>query len=196
MLKSSNENIKKQLQELEWELNNINIILEDKEGKPKWGSKEDGQVLVKEAIGLMGGNNENSQGSQIWRKIWKSKLIPKVAFFIWLVVKNKVLTMNTLMRRGFVMANRCNLCFQKEEDINHILIHCDYTMQIWDRLWREGKILFQKPHTSTGFIQAMDSEKEKGQPWIILIAHIWWQIWKQRNARIFENKLTEAEEVY
>ena len=36
----------------------------------------------------------------------------------------KVLTQNQLKRRGWILANRCFLCCDEEETINHILIHC------------------------------------------------------------------------
>lgn len=45
----------------------------------------------------------------------------------------------------------------------------------------------------------MDSkskDKVAKDSWVILIAHFWWQIWKERNSRIFEEEYTTKKVVY
>lgn len=39
-------------------------------------------------------------------------------------------------------------------------------------------------------------DRETEDSWVMLVAHIWWQVWKEINARIFEDEYTEAKEVY
>ena len=43
----------------------------------------------------------------------------------------KILTVDTLMKRGCPLVNRCILCKDSEESADHILIHCDRTRQLW-----------------------------------------------------------------
>jgi len=83
--------------------------------------------MVKEAIKLMNENHLREPESQIWRKIWRPKIILKVAFFVWLVVRNRLMTINNIKKRGIIMVNRCILCYHEEEDASHIFIHYDYT---------------------------------------------------------------------
>jgi hypothetical protein len=42
--------------------------------------------------------------------IWRSKAPPRVAFFAWTAIRNKILTLDNLRRRGMVVVNRCWLC--------------------------------------------------------------------------------------
>ncbi|RVX20320.1 putative ribonuclease H protein [Vitis vinifera] len=43
----------------------------------------------------------------------------------------RVLTLDRLQKRGWVMANRCFLCHKSEETIDHLLIHCEKTREVW-----------------------------------------------------------------
>jgi hypothetical protein len=42
-----------------------------------------------------------------WKSVWKSKAPPRVAFFVWMAVHSKILTLDNLGRRGLVVVNRC-----------------------------------------------------------------------------------------
>ncbi|RVW49024.1 hypothetical protein CK203_080960 [Vitis vinifera] len=55
--------------------------------------------------------------------------------FAWEASWGKVLTQDQLKRRGWNLANRCPLCCDEEETINHILIHCSKAKVLWDLLF-------------------------------------------------------------
>lgn len=44
------------------------------------------------------------------------------------------MTMDQLKRRGFFLANNCPLCGKDEENIEHLLIHCPISWDIWTSL--------------------------------------------------------------
>ena len=48
----------------------------------------------------------------------------KVSFFSWEACSRKVLTLDQLQRRGWKLVNRCALCKEEVESIDHILLHC------------------------------------------------------------------------
>ena len=54
--------------------------------------------------------------------IWNPIVPPKIGFFAWEASWGKVLTLNQLKRIG--VTNRCFLCEEEEESIDHLLIHC------------------------------------------------------------------------
>ena len=56
-------------------------------------------------------------------KIWLSSVPSKVAFFVWVVVETKSLTLDNLQRRGFTMPNWCVMC-KESESVDHLLLHC------------------------------------------------------------------------
>ena len=45
-------------------------------------------------------------------------------FFAWEASCDKVLTLDQPKRRGRSLANRCFLCENEEETIEHLLVHC------------------------------------------------------------------------
>ena len=70
-----------------------------------------------------------------WSIIWSPCVPTKVGFFAWEASLGKVLTQDQLKRRGWNLANRCPLCCDEEETINHILIHCSKAKVLWDLLF-------------------------------------------------------------
>ena len=66
------------------------------------------------------------------RSIWNPIIPPRLGFFAWEASWGRVLTLDQLQRRGRALANRCFLCEEKEEDINHLLLHCKKAKMLWD----------------------------------------------------------------
>jgi len=56
-----------------------------------------------------------------WRSIWKVKAPPCVAFFLWTAALDRILTVDTLRKKGFSLANWWCLCKKNEETTNHLL---------------------------------------------------------------------------
>ena len=68
------------------------------------------------------------------KEIWGSYAPLRTRFFAWEAVWGKFLTIDMLMKRGWSMVNRCNLCKDNEESADHILIHCGRTRELWTLL--------------------------------------------------------------
>ena len=49
---------------------------------------------------------------------------PKVGFFAWEATWGKALTLDQIQRRGWSLANKCFFCYNEEESIDLIFIHC------------------------------------------------------------------------
>ena len=65
------------------------------------------------------------------RLVWNPVVSPKIGFFAWEVSWGKVLTWDQLKHRGRALENRCFMCEEDEETIEHLLIHCKKA-KLWD----------------------------------------------------------------
>ena len=59
-----------------------------------------------------------------WLGVWKTGVQPKISLFTWEAIWGEILTCDQLQKRGFTLANRCHLCLEEEETMDHLLLHC------------------------------------------------------------------------
>ena len=113
---------------------------------------------------------------------------PKISFFTWEVVWEKILTIDQLQRRGIHLANRGYLCLQYEKLVDHLLLHCLKTHLLWELLFS----LFGTTWVMLGSV--MDSllcwrgsfEGEKGKKvWQAAPSYLLWAVWKAWNHIVF-----------
>jgi hypothetical protein len=64
----------------------------------------------------------------------------KVKLFCWLMFENKILTWDNLTKRGMIGPSRCALCGAKEESLNHLMVDCLFTKDIWNSILNELKL--------------------------------------------------------
>lgn len=53
----------------------------------------------------------------------------KANFSFWLAIQNKILTIENLHKRGFVIPNRCYLCESQLETSNHFFLCCSFAQR-------------------------------------------------------------------
>ena len=66
--------------------------------------------------------------------IWMSCAQPKISFFAWEASWGRVLTLDHLQKSGWALANKCFLCQKCGESIDHLLLHCERTREMWTLL--------------------------------------------------------------
>jgi hypothetical protein len=146
---------------------------------------------VKEAYHLQG-NNQHQDMEHIWSTIWNPNLWPKVSFFLWLTTQNRILTWDNLRKKGFIGPSMCTLCQQQEETMEHLLNRCPYSQVIWD----QGSQMMRRSNRNRDNIQdtlehwdsISFSNPILKRIWQLLPGFSLWQIWKERNRRIFHSK--------
>jgi hypothetical protein len=69
-----------------------------------------------------------------WKSVWKVKAPPHIAFFTWMAALGKILMIENIRKWDFALVNWCCLCKKSEETVNHLLIHCKFTSEIWHLL--------------------------------------------------------------
>ena len=154
-----------------------------------WNETKDGIFSVKSCFNSL---DHSSAVPFPWRIIWSTFVPTKVGFFAWEASWGKVLTQDQLKRRGWNLANRCPLCCDEEETINHILIHCSKAKVLWDLLFSlfgvNWVIPFSVRDTLLGW-HAPLKDKKHSKVWRAAPLCLFWMVWKERNRIVFENEV-------
>ena len=115
--------------------------------------------------------------------IWKCNIPLKLICFIWLCLENRINTWDNLIKRGWVGPNRCCLCRNEEESVNHLFSAFSFTGNIINCLC--GTLHRTMDWNETTFVGNLDlcfsSEKE----FLHLPLFISWYLWLTTNSVIF-----------
>lgn len=124
----------------------------------------------------------------------------KHRFFAWLLVQCKILTADKLQIRNWPCDPMCVLCDQVEETAVHLCWHCAYAKEVWVLVARWTDNLVSVPGDEDDLQQwwndsmSRASKHDRRRVSSILI-YTAWNIWKERNRRIFQNVSTTPDVV-
>ena len=96
-----------------------------------WGS----HIYSSQKFYALGFRNLQAPRSFTW--LWKSKCTPRIKFFGWLLLVDRLNTRNMLRRRHFHVdaGYSCVMCnLDLEEDIQHLFFHCPFATSCWRSL--------------------------------------------------------------
>lgn len=79
-----------------------------------------------------------------FKTLWKFKIPAKVKVFLWLVVRNSVLTKDVLHQRGWTGDRMCQFC-GANESITHLFSTCPPAWYIWNVAWCEFGFKYKTP---------------------------------------------------
>lgn len=79
----------------------------------------------------------DSSNKPPWANAWISGLTPKINIFLWLLLQDKILSLDNLAKKGQIIPNRCSLYKLNLESINHLFIHCPFSSKVWNLLTRD-----------------------------------------------------------
>ncbi|KAJ4763647.1 RNA-directed DNA polymerase (reverse transcriptase)-related family protein [Rhynchospora pubera] len=120
-----------------------------------------------------------------FKKIWNLKIPPRMVIFLWQLMQNRIATIDTLEKRGWMMPSICYLCKTSEESVQHLFNDCSFTRQTKHKLLAsccpDNLQLFSLP--TTMLLQektqlTMRKAKE-------LLAILLFLVWRERCQRIF-----------
>ena len=81
----------------------------------------------------------------LWKLVWNMPNVPKINFFIWTIMHQKLLPGENLIKRGFFGPYRCCFCQQSKESTTHILVECVFAQKVWALVLRGLPISFFFP---------------------------------------------------
>jgi hypothetical protein len=71
------------------------------------------------------------QSSFPWKSIWKVKVLPRMAFFVWTATLRKILTLDNLRKRNIIVMEWCYMCKISGESIDHLFLHYMVAIELW-----------------------------------------------------------------
>jgi len=71
------------------------------------------------------------QTSTKWYNVWNRDSLPKINFFIWTLVHDKILRGEKLMKRGFHGPFIYPICQNSPENISHLFLECSFARKFW-----------------------------------------------------------------
>ena len=109
-----------------------------------------------------------------------------------------MLTLDQLKRRGMAFANKCFMCEEEEETIDHLLIHCKITKMLWDLFWSIVGISWVFPHTILHTLLAWQGAtvgKKRKKIWLAAPLCLFWNLWRATNRLVFENEAPSVQRI-
>jgi len=126
-----------------------------------------------------------------WKKVWKTWAPRKCKTFVWLAIRNRCWTADRLQKRGLPYPNRCPLCDQEEETIQHILTSCVFARQFWFAILKPLNLDRLMPTRSVVFAdwwkkaeRRIQKQHRKGFNSLCILGA--WILWKHRNSCVFD----------
>lgn len=129
---------------------------------------------------------------QAWRLTWKCWAPRRVRFFHWLANLGRCWTADRLARRNLPHPQRCPLCDQAPETIQHLLLGCPFSRQVWYAILSWLRLSCLPPDNNATLHDWWLSARQntpkpmhKGLASSTLLVP--WMIWKHRNDCVFDD---------
>ncbi|XP_058211842.1 uncharacterized protein LOC131324029 [Rhododendron vialii] len=126
-------------------------------------------------------------------KIWNLKSPPRLKHVLWRIIRNAVSTKENLFARKCARSPICGLCGAKIETIEHVLLRCEWTKEVW----ANSGIEFPTPvnrevSVKKWFVSLLVEWGGQFSERMGLIGQICWAVWKQRNEWVFLQQMPNA----
>lgn len=174
---------------LDW--NNIKKYYDNIKDEIIWGLTKNGLFSIKSFYTAMKMQEASSMIGEIHKKIWHIKVPLTIRIFLWLLIRNSVLTKNYLKKRGWRKGNEtCQFC-DKKEAIQHLFFDWPMTRFTWNVVSCafDLKPMKNVQHTLGAWTQNCD--KVTKQLLLVAVAAVLWSTWKARNKVCFEQILPQ-----
>lgn len=122
-----------------------------------------------------------------WSQVWRVKVPQRICFFMWLALRNRLMTNANRVVRGFTDDPSCLVCGTNEETVDHILCRCPVAPVVWRKFPAMNDYeLFNKDINDRIDSNIYPRDTTRDEVWLIVFATTIWWLWKWRNSRCFE----------
>ncbi|XP_010684621.1 uncharacterized protein LOC104899181 [Beta vulgaris subsp. vulgaris] len=131
-----------------------------------------------------------------WDKlVWNRLTVPKHRFFMWLIMLDRLQTSARLCKYGISERANCLICDREEENQDHLIIQCKYSMAIWKMImkWLQINSNHYTTDGMTRWLQRCRASKFKRQVYIAIMAAGVYHIWLTRNEVLWDKKVVSVD---
>ncbi|XP_026399497.1 uncharacterized protein LOC113295375 [Papaver somniferum] len=163
-------------------------------GEILWNTTSKGQFSVKTTYDTLANDDFDPAHQHIFQFIWGQNLPPKICLFLWTLSHISFPTRDMLRRRRIEVAPTYLSC-NHHETVKHVFLHCSFAGTIWNHFKEKMKWNFTMPDDLFTMLLSWGNSQLHAQQLQILHMipiSIIWCIWKERNARAFQSKESNA----
>lgn len=157
----------------------------------KWRFAADGTYSAKSAYDMQFMGTVSSDTQTIIWTIWAP---PRIKFFLWLMLQNRIWTADRLQQRHWPNEYFCQLCLRNLETTDHLFTECPYARELWDKVIQrinQPTLLSLTRNENLSVSQwyrdllphGFDKSKASGTRSIAMLTI--WTLWNERNRRVF-----------
>jgi len=128
--------------------------------------------------------------------LWYKDVPLKVVLFAWRLFRDRLPTKDNLLRRGVILidhnSRECVARCGSNESSDHLLLHCNIFGSVWHCIYRWLDIYAAVPLYVTDHFNQFSYGGGISKVRHSILQVIWfatvWEIWKERNNRLFKDK--------
>jgi hypothetical protein len=130
--------------------------------------------------------------------LWRSIAALKCKIFCWLALRYQLWTLDR--RRWHGLQEHTSICFtcpQEVDSVDQILMQCPYAHQTWFGCLKAAGLNILEPTLDSSLQAWWDAAREfvhkkdmRGFDSLVILTS--WMLWKQRNARVFNNSMCNS----
>ncbi|XP_055960454.1 uncharacterized protein LOC126670164 [Mercurialis annua] len=180
------------LQDLEMEVSNVSMDANRNDvfywkGKINAFKSRNISFILQQKIGVHG-IFLNLRDSNLIPALWKWKILPRIQFFSWLLINDRIFSNASLVARGIIDPSLigCLVCNLEESNM-HIIFHCRFAWKFWCFILSKCDIFWVSPASVSQFFILWTSYSHPSfkDLWRLIWFFGIWELWISRNNRVF-----------
>eukprot|EP00253_Pinus_taeda_P016670 PITA_16670 len=185
---------------LQTQINSFLDLLEDvapihRSMKDRWGWGHTGEYTTAEGYKAYQTTGNNKHSAAFWKNVWEPLALPKVNFFFWMLMHNKLLTGDNMAKRKFAGPHWCALCRCNTETAQHLFIDCLFAKEFWDLMLQDFRVSSPSQITVSDLFaewnhlypQRIPHKSLSRKVWNALPKFVCWKIWLACNQKIIND---------
>ncbi|GLT63779.1 hypothetical protein SLA2020_363160 [Shorea laevis] len=153
-----------------------------------WKGSSNGTFSAATAYHIAKGLHHSQKGD--WQWIWKTKTLPKIQQFIWLLSHERLKTFKFLYDVGITESVNCPLCSAEIESYHHLFRRYPFAVGIWDYFFQGNNEYLDDDISLFQWLKS-NCNKSGNSPsmsilWGTLFTFALWTIWVQRNQKCID----------